>query len=368
MSFYVFSINNMFCLKINKTIDILNCCCDLYKTIMDTETINPRRRNVGNNNNTKHSNSDSSNSSNSNERDYLTSSLENLPFFRARYDEQITEEQRKQLILNEFNLIQKEIEIKTYETRFKSNWFRIINTVLSLVILLSAAIIFGIQIASDCYNIGILVCSSIIFFTEGLQKMFRLGPQGVLYKSGTIQLRRIMRQVREYMYMFHRYSSEQLLAVISQLRAQYDDIDLGLYKTSMPSNTKYNTGLDIEQGGGDPTIVPVGQNSFNNNSTPVLNTEKSSPHVHIHIDQSPNPNIVPSPYMPEREHSTPVIVTTNNSNRLRPLYKPETPRRDILDRTNSAPPEINTEKLGEKNHIPTISIDSEEKTPPVNIK
>ena len=363
---------------------------------MDTETVNtnPKRRNVGNKNNTKHSSSDGSSSRD--DRDYLTNSLENLPFFRARYDEQITEEQRKQLILNEFNLIQKEIEIKTYETRCKSNWFRLITTILSLGILLSAAIIFGLELFSDCKNIPAIICSAIIFLIEGLQKMFRLGPQGVLYKSATIQLRRIVRQVREYMYMFHRYSSEQLLAVISQLRAQYDDIDLGLYKTSMPGAPRYNPGLDIEQGGGNPSNVPfnngsfnqvnTNQNSFNqssninqvntnqnsNNSTPVLNTERPSPHVHIHIDRSPDPNTMPSPYMPERGHSTPVLVSTGDSGRLKPRYqlRPETPRRDILDRTNSAPPELDTSKTIAQNihkNIPTISIDSEEKTPPISI-
>ncbi len=159
-------------------------------------------------------------------RSFLTQSLEDIPLFRARYSSRISDEQRLELILNEFSLVRKEVETKSIEAQCKANWFRIVNTLSSLVILLAAAVIIGLQAASDCISIPVIVLSSIIFTMEGTHKLFRWGPQGVLYKSGAIQLKRILRQVRDYMYMFHRYSHDQLLTLISHLRAQYDNIDM----------------------------------------------------------------------------------------------------------------------------------------------
>ena len=194
-------------------------------------------------------------------KSFLTRSLENIPLYRARYSSKITDEQQTELILNELNMVGKEIDNKQIETQCKANFYRIVNTVFSLLIILCSAVIIGLEAASDCLNIPVIVLSSIIFAVESTHKIFQWGPQGVLYKHGTIQLKRISRQVREYMYFFHRYTPEQLLALVSMLRSQYDDIDVGLYKLSMPEAARYNTGLDIEQGN---------NNNNNMNGTPVL--------------------------------------------------------------------------------------------------
>lgn len=319
-------------------------------------------------------------------RSYLRQSLEDIPLFRARYSSRISDEQRMELILNELSLVRKEVENKAVETQCKANWFRIVNTLSSLVILLSSAIIIGLQAASDCINIPVIVFSSIIFVMEGTHKLFRWGPQGVLYKHGTIQLKRILRQTRDYMYMFHRYSVEQLLALISQLRAQYDDIDVGLYKTSMAGAAKYNTGFDVEQGGGGNFVpaalnlnnhpTPVLPGSTQNPSTPVLlGGEQPSPHVHIHIDngtgtpvssRSPMPSSVSAPtmptaYMPETgSGSTPVLVVPGPPSvplgSLQHSGTPGTPRRlPALNRS-----EVDME-------MPTILIEGND-TPPISIR
>ena len=332
-----------------------------------------------------------SQNSNSDEiKTYLTNSLEDIPFFRARYDERITEEQRKNLILNELNLVKKEVELKSHETQCKSNWYRIANTLSSLAVLLCSSIIIGIQATSECINIPVIVLSSIILIVEGVHKIFRWGPQGVLYKYGTIQLKRISRQIREYMYTFHRYNLDQLLILISQLRDQYDDIDIGLYKTSINGAAKYNTGLDIEEGGGGNFNVPPELNINRhsqvlpsaNASTPILSTVPSTPsHVHIHINDS-SPNIsrnimnlegLPSPYMPERQESQISIINkpvTGLNNYLTPTRVsksfPNTPNTPLrLGRTNSAPPNIYTKVP----NIPTLNLseNTDDETPPIFI-
>jgi hypothetical protein len=315
-------------------------------------------------------------------RTYLTSSLENIPFFRSQYDEQITEEQRKQLILNELHLVKKEVETKSYETQCKANWFGLLNNATSLAILLSSAVIIGLQAAGNCIDIPVIVLSSIIFVLEGIHKLFRLGPQGTFYKYATIQIKRIGRQTRDYMYMFHKYNSEQLLALIGQLRSQYDDIDLGLYKTSTTGAARYNANLDIEEGGGgnfetigvsnsnlsQPSLYPA-----SNNSQPVLVSDKSSPHFHIHIDQTPKSGIIPSPYMPERsETNSIVIVNEGTPHKLsvptnihvhsgeENISTPNLPKRIASSRKIS-------DKGSATTDMPTIDIDSEDVTSPVSI-
>ncbi len=227
------------------------------------------------------------------ERSYLTQSLEEIPLYRARNNSKISEDQRMELVLNELSLVRKEVENKMTEIQYKANTFRMINSLSSLVILSLAAAIGGLEAASECLNIAVIVMISIIFVTEGIHKLFRWGPQGVIYKQGTIQLKRIVRQIRDYMYMFHQHTPEQLLSIIGQLRNQYDEIDVGLYKLSMNGQAKFNTGLDIEQG--NPSFL-----SNLNSSTPILsptasNNIRDSPQVHIHINgTTPRPTNSPN--------------------------------------------------------------------------
>lgn len=236
------------------------------------------------------------------ERSYLTHSLEEIPLYRARNNSRFTDEQRMELILNELSLVGKEVENKQLETQSKSNFFRIINTISSLLIVLCASIIIGLQAAGDCINIAVIVLSSVVIGIETLQRLFRWGQLGVMYKNGTIQLKRISSQVREYMYFFNRYTDEQLLSIVSMLRSQYDDIDSGLYTSSISDTVKYNTGNLDTDGNSNPSVNSPVQSPHNvsfhtpsivqrrdisdgniqgsNNQTPT----NESPHVHIHID------------------------------------------------------------------------------------
>ena len=66
---------------------------------------------------------------------------------------------------------------------------------------------------------------------------------------------------------------------------------MGLYTTSTTGNVRYDTGLDIEEGANSPTnnisipnITSVINPSYNGQSN-KNESERSSPHVHIHLDQ-----------------------------------------------------------------------------------
>jgi hypothetical protein len=291
---------------------------------------------------------------NRDDHDPLRRSQDDLSLFRTRYDTRMSDENRMELILNELSLFRKEVETKSIETQCRANWYRIINGGISLGILLFSAIIIGIQAASECINYYNIALASLIFAMEGTHKIFRWGPQGVFYKYNTILLKKILWQARDYMYMFNNYTPEQLLAVISQLRTQFDDIDVGLYRTSMAGVARFNTGFDVDTGGNilpqttSMGNTPIGQNTPDN--------KNSNSHVHIHINNSPASRElpeIPSAYMPERNNSDPILIVSGSpvvNENNKPTKTPSTPRRIHQSNTYQDDVAIN---------IPTIDISSD---------
>ncbi len=207
-----------------------------------------------------------------------TKSLRDIYIYKAQNYSSFTDDERKKLALDELDLVGKEIETKITVSQCKANTFKLIGGSISIIILLCSAFTMGLEAFNDCMNISVIVLAGIIFVLEGTGKLFKWGPQGVLYKQGTIKLKKIAREVQKCMYEFHTYSLEQILSIINQLRSKYDDIDIGLYKMSI----NYTDEFDIEQG-----------MEYNNNSpTASPNNNTASPHVHIHIDNTtPLPNI-----------------------------------------------------------------------------
>ena len=321
---------------------------------------------------------------------YLAESLENIPLYRARYNSKITEEQRIELILNELNLVEKEVENKQTETEWKSKLFRFLNILSTLAIISCSAIIFGLELADDCTNIGIIVMSALILITEGIQKAFRLGPLGLLYKHGNLQLKRISRQVREYMYFFNQYTPEQLLSLVSTLRAQYDDVDIGIYELSLNNTARYNNGLDIESGAPLNLESRFAQNSFpsnrSQNNIPGIspNVSQNSPQVHIHIDPSHIDNN--SNLNQDNDNlnlSLPILhpnisnLTRNhrpNSNPTLKLNRTDYQKNDNshsphLKRSNNQSPHLKRSNNQSSNNVPIIYIESDDSpAPPISLK
>ena len=289
----------------------------------------------------------------------LKKSLENVSLYRARYSSQITKEQKMDLMLNELQLFKKEVELKTVQTHCKANSFRILNTLFSLAILSFSAVIIGLQAASDCVNIAVIVLSSGIFLIEGAHKLFRWGPQGIMYKNASIKLKRLTRQSRDYMYIFHRYTTDQLMSIISRLRTEYDDIDISLYRTSITGAAKYNTGLDIEQGGGGNFEVPPAL-QLNRSGGSNRESDRESPHVHIHFPGHNTPlPATPLPLTPTVSVSTPPLPATpfhvTPSVSTPPLSTP--PTVVLPEKSNSAPISVSHRRTRSLNNHPTIEVE-----------
>ena len=220
--------------------------------------------------------------------------------FRRRADPDISDKERLRLIFTEFELLDKDIDIKSEETKCKSNWYNIINSLIMLSILTFQAVIIGLESASDCVNIPVITLAALTFVAKGSDELFSLGNQGMFYKQGTIVLRRLKRDVREVIYKFHKLILDEALFVIGKLRDEFDEIDLGLYKISVSGHTRYNgSSFSIQPNPAHESSIPVGLRytppQMGTPTPPPPSVPRAGvpppppgtpPHVHIHIDSS----------------------------------------------------------------------------------
>ena len=261
--------------------------------------------------------------------------------YKTRCDPKISELQRREFIYGEFELVGSAIGTKAIETGNKAGIFRFINVLSSLSIIAFSAIIFGLEAASDCINIPVIVLSSLIFLIEGAHKLLGWGPQGITYKQNTIRLKRVNRQVRNVMLQFHTFSTEWLLAMIGQFWTEYDDIEVGLYKLTTPGAAKFNTGLDFENGVAPEQtqqqlpsmnqVSPYPNMSNHNNNT---NKEHSSPHFHIHIDKTPTHDNLIVPASEPKKLKTQEKIKYDKAASSLPRIEIEGEHDDILNTDN----------------------------------
>jgi len=192
----------------------------------------------------------------------------------------IPETRRKELVFTEIELLDKDIDIKSSTTRIKSNVYGKINSLTIVLILVCSGIIAVYQGLSDCKNIPVISLSCVIFVSQGISKVFELGEKGYFYKRGTIRLRRLKRQARDMMYLFHTFTVEQVLSFVSQLRSEFDEIDLELYDVSLPKNVSYNDGFVVNDEQSSINRLPSNHTPREGPNTPLQDNQ----HLHIHID------------------------------------------------------------------------------------
>ena len=207
-----------------------------------------------------------------------------MELFNARVGSDNDEEERAKLIFEEIIRLEEEIKRKTITSSRKSTVFWWINSSITLVVILSAFVIIIFTSIYNLQNVTTIVLSALIFAISTIKEIFKIGNQGYNYRTGTFRLRRIRQHTRDIMYMFHTYTTEQILAFISFLKTEIDEIDLDLYKTSMPGDTKFEHGIKMYENRSSTPVIP----SLNNSQS------ESNSHIFIHIDSpSSSPQISP---------------------------------------------------------------------------
>lgn len=218
----------------------------------------------------------------------------------------LTDNERSKLVFLEVKSLEDEVAKKSIRTSRKSSIFWWINTLLNLIVIVSSGTIVIIMGINNFQNIPAIVLGGLIFVISGCNELLKLGSKGYYYRQGTYRLRRIRQQTRDLIYMFHNYTIEQILAFISSLRTEIDEIDMELYKSSMIGDAKFGNGLRIIN---EPArVTPTYQNSQNSyhsqNSEQNNSTPGTPSHIHIHID-SGNSSPTDSPRSDSKSTSRP---------------------------------------------------------------
>lgn len=205
-----------------------------------------------------------------------------------------TDEERRRMIFKELQDVQEEAKKKSIKTSRKSNLLWWINTILNLVVITCSAaigVINAISLLSSnpLSTLPSLILGGIIFIISGSDRPLKLGPRGYYYRQASYRLKRIIAQARDLTYSFSNFTNEEILVSINGMRLEMDDIDLDIYKSSMPDDSKFNN--------------TDGHVSLH--ESPHLSQEKrsdSGSHIHIHIDSSES-----SPRQSPKLSSLPVI-------------------------------------------------------------
>ena len=231
--------------------------------------------------------------------------------YNSRVAPGLNSEERSKMVFEETALLEEELYKKSLKTSIWSNFFSGLNTFLNIVVILSSAVIVTVTAINNFQNLTAIILGGVIFSISGISALLKLSDRGFNYRKGTVRLRRIRGQVRDILYMFHTYTSEQVLAFLSSFRSELDDIDLDLYQTGLTGEAKFGNGLRV-----------VDHSNSNPNSQ--QNTPLPRHDIHIHIDPSPensphssprgspHPHYSPHPSPPPSPHPSP-----NRSN-LRP--------------------------------------------------
>lgn len=266
---------------------------------------------------------------------------------------------RMNMILKELSIVGKEIENKQIEARSKANNLRIVNSLSSLLIIIGAAVITAMEAVSDCINIPVIVFSSLIFFIESTHKLFQWGPQGVLYMHGYIRLSGLYRQKKDYEFFYDRYTPEQLLTLVSMLRAQCDDVDMGIYKLSISGNVQ--TGFDVQHNSSPFPNSQLSEPLLPGSPLSQRKPSEASSHVHIHLD-SPSVSSKNLTESKRKKSETPVLIIPTEEPLLTPVHSTKQHNfSNIKNLTPSTPQKTPLSRITTpKDSIPTIKLDSDD--------
>ena len=240
--------------------------------------------------------------------------------YEARVGNGVSQEDRLKLIFTEIQGLEEEIRKKSVETSCKSNIFWWINTLLNVTVIISSAIITVITSIFYPENVPSIILGAVIFIISGINQLLKLGDRGYEYFKGNFRFRRIRQQVRDILYMFQNYTAEQLLAYISSIRVEVDEIDMDLYRASMTGEAKFDNGLRIAESGksSNPIIPDISSQNLREQNT---NSQPQTPsHIHIHIDTTPNSSPPPSPASSPR--SSPMAGRDSLGDNSLEIYSP----------------------------------------------
>jgi hypothetical protein len=163
-----------------------------------------------------------------------------------------TDDERKKMIFKELQDIQREAKKKSVTTTFKSDLFWWINTILNLIVVISSAAIviinaFNLPSPNSIPNLPALILGAIIFTIASTDRPLKLGSRGYYYRQTSYRLKRLIQQTRDITYTFQNFTNEEILAYISSMRVEMDEIDLEMYRSAMPDEGTFPNNIRLSE-------------------------------------------------------------------------------------------------------------------------
>lgn len=285
--------------------------------------------------------------------------------YKTRCKDNISEEHRREYVYRELELAAKQCDTKIITTDSKALIFRFLNVASSMSIIVCSAIIVGLEAASECINIPVIVLSSIIFAVEGTHKLLSWGPRGIKYKDTSVRLKRTKRQIRNLMLFFHTFTTDVLLTMVTQFWDYIEELDMDLFVGTTSAPTTYSTGLDIESAALNRSYTQ-NPSSLNNTQNNTHNNTHNNTQNNNNNTQNNNNNTEPNTNSGQPTHSPHIYVHIDGINTSKDVTMEAEGNLKLSEQNNTNENNTNNTNEDNKTQLPQIDIDEDE-SPPVQL-
>jgi len=143
----------------------------------------------------------------------------------SKYNERMSEMEKREFVWNEFKKLEEALENKIERTRCKASMLKIFADVTSILIIILGLLISFLEAISATINVKVLVLGTIVSAVQAIYKYFKWTPRSAMFKSASIQTRKLSRSLRNIKYFFGELPVDEILPAIDSIQAQLDDIE-----------------------------------------------------------------------------------------------------------------------------------------------
>lgn len=140
-----------------------------------------------------------------------------------------------------------ECKLKTIRAQKKANFYRILNIISNLFIILATLFIGIIETQRQDKRYTYIILSFLVSLIETLHIIFRLGQRGVYFKYASIKYQKLLTVANET--LFYSTNKSDLTRLIHQFRSEIDELSFSLYKVSYGQDSmKSRNNINLDSG------------------------------------------------------------------------------------------------------------------------
>lgn len=125
--------------------------------------------------------------------------------------------------------LSEECKVKSIKLKTRANFYRSLNLLIHMLIILGGFVIGLIEAVSDRISYLYIFISFSISILESLYLVLRLGSKGVDFKYASIKFQKMLAIINESLFMTT--SLTDLIRIKHQIQCEIDDLNLSLFKS-----------------------------------------------------------------------------------------------------------------------------------------